>query len=35
MPVYSFPGVWKGVSATLQSGRYTLSNPRGRYTGSS
>ena len=22
--------IWKGVSATLQSGRYTLSNPRGR-----
>ena len=21
---------WKGVSATLQSGRYTLSYPRGR-----
>ena len=23
--------IWKGVSATLQSGRYTLSYPRGRY----
>ena len=26
----SFPWIWKGVSATLQSGRYTLSYPRGR-----
>ena len=25
----SFPWIWKGVSATLQSGRYTLSYPRG------
>ena len=24
------PWIWKGVSATLQSGRYTLSYPRGR-----
>ena len=27
---YSFPWRWKGVSATLLSGRYTLSYPRGR-----
>ena len=26
----SSPWIWKGVSATLQSGRYTLSYPRGR-----
>ena len=25
------PWIWKGVSATFQSGRYTLSCPRGRY----
>ena len=25
----SFPWIWKGVSATLQSGRYTFSYPRG------
>ena len=23
--------IWKGVSATLQAGRYTLSYPRGRF----
>ena len=27
----SSPWIWKGVSATLKSGRYTLSYPRGRY----
>ena len=29
--IISFPWIWKGVCATLQSGRYTLSYPRGRY----
>ena len=29
----SSPWIWKGVSATLQSGRYTLSYPRGRISG--
>ena len=29
MPGMSSPWIWKGVSATLQSGRYTLSYPRG------
>ena len=28
---YSSSRIWKGVSATLQSGRYTLSYPRERY----
>ena len=27
----SFPRIWKGVCATLQSGTYTLSYPRGQY----
>ena len=29
--IISSPWVWKGVSATSQSGRYTLSCPRGRF----
>ena len=31
--VISSPWIGKGVSATLQSGRYTLSYPRGRFVG--
>ena len=30
--INSSPWIWKGVSATSQSGRYTLSYPRGQYT---
>ena len=28
----SSPWIWKGLSTTLESGRYTLSYPRGRYS---
>ena len=31
--IISSPWIWKGVSTTWQSGRYTLSYPRGRYVG--
>ena len=31
-PLTSSPWIWKGVSATSQSGRYTLAYPKGRYT---
>ena len=31
IPIYRPFLIWKGVSATLQRGRYTLSHPRGRY----